>query len=602
MPASTPETNIRFFRSGGHKHDGVSSSLIDFSKYSIFDFSTDVSLNNTDSARESTRTNNQNRFNQYIANFISTQILAPAGIVLLENSVQGRHIGADEITAIQIAANTITANEIAVGTITADKLAINVVQVGQTISSNSFVANVSGWQIRSDGSAEFNNNVTVRGRIEASSGNFTGNINVGSSSTITNANINTTTITGGVISGGSININSGTFSVAANGLLTATNAIITGNITAGSGTTISNGAITNGSITGSTLTIGSGANVFKVASNGAHWSGNATFGTSAPFRVTQGGDLYAQAGQIGGWTLSSTSITGGSTTLYSNGRIDAGSTIIYANGYLSGTGANFVNTAVTSGGAGGFGVTTAGVVSIVNGALAGFALSTTNLTYGNVTIGGSIIVNDGLTGTGTYATQITGGSVNFKKGGVLRGTIYGETYTGLSTIYYNSDIAQYNADTFVWGDSTVTLLGTPTSSAFAGTPMHAASGLIYKYTSRREFKKDIVSLTDGISKVKQLNPVTYKVRYNENEPELKKYLMENHTQYGFIVEDILEVDRGLVVFDYYDDNPTIQDYDFSDENNFTATMYDTNGVISILTASVKELIAKVESLEARIGE
>ena len=95
MPKSTPETNIRFFRSGGHKHDGVSSSLIDFSKYSIFDFNTDVSLNNTDSARESTRTNNQNRFNKYIANFISTQILAPAGIVLLENSVQGRHIGAD---------------------------------------------------------------------------------------------------------------------------------------------------------------------------------------------------------------------------------------------------------------------------------------------------------------------------------------------------------------------------------------------------------------------------------------------------------------------------------------------------------------------------
>jgi hypothetical protein len=542
MPESTPESNIRFFRSGGHKHDGISSSLIDFSKYSIFDFNTDISLNNTDNARENIRINNQNRFDQYIANFISTQILAPAGIVLLENSVQGRHIGADEITAIQIAANTITANEIATGTITAtqiaantitaNELAINVVQVGSTISSNNYVLGTTGWQIRSNGSAEFNNNIIVRGQIEASSGNFSGNINAG-----------------------------GTFS---------------------------NGSISNGAITGGSLTIGTGDTVFKVASNGAHWSGNALYG-SAPFAVTANGTMTATAGVIGGWTLSSGSLSGGSTTLYSNG-------------YINATGANFVNTAVTSGGAGGFGLTTAGVVSIVNGALAGFTLSTTNLTYGNVTIGGSILVGDGTTGSGSYQTQIDGGSINFKKATTVRGTIYGESTIYGNTIFYNSNIAQFNASTFIFGSATATFLGTPTSSASAGTPLHAASGSIYKYTSRREFKKDIVSLTNGIAKVKELNPVTYKVRYNENESEIKKYLMENHIQYGFIVEDILEIDRGLVIFDYYDNNPTIQEYDFSDEKNFTATMYDTNGIISILTASVKELIAKVESLEARLGE
>jgi hypothetical protein len=582
MPSSTPESGIRFFRSGGHNHDGVSSSLIDFSKYSIFDFGTDVTTSNQDNARELSRTNNRNRFDQYIANFISTQILAPAGIVLLENSVQGRHIGADEITAIQIAANTITASEIAAGTITADKLAINVVQVGDTISSTGYVLGTTGWQIRSNGSAEFNNNIVVRGQIEASSGNFSGNINAGG--TFANGSISN-----GAITGGSISINGGVFSVASNGLLTATNAIITGNITAGSASTISGNAVTGGTISGTSLSIGSANTIFKVASNGAHWSGNANFG-SAPFAVTAGGTMTAQAGSIGGWTIATDSISGTNATLYSNG-------------YINATGANFVNTAITSGAAGaGFGVTTAGVVAIVNGALAGYSLSTSGMTFGNVSLAGSLIVGDGLTGSGAYTTQITGGSVNFKKGGVLRGTIYGETYLTSSTIFYNSDIAQYNASTFIFGSGTASFLGTPTSSAFAGTVMHAASGLIYKYTSRREFKKDITPIINGIEKIKLLNPVNYKLRYNQNDSELRKYLMECHTQYGFIVEDILEVDRDLVIFDYYDDDPAIQEYDFSDENNFTATMYDVNGVISILTASVKELIAKVESLEARIGE
>ena len=264
MPTSTSESVIRFFRSGGHKHDGISSSLIDYTKYSIFDFGTDVSTSGQDAARELTRENNQNRFNQYIANFISTQILAPAGIVLLENSVRGVHIGANEITANNIAANTITANEIAANTITASELAINVVQVGDTISSNNYVLGTTGWQIRSNGSAEFNNNIIVRGQIEATSGNFTGNINAG-----------------------------GTFA---------------------------NGSVSNGAITGGSLTIGTANNIFKVASNGSMWLGDASI-TLAPFSVTNAGVLNANSGTIGGWTLASTTLTGGNTTLYSNGYI-----------------------------------------------------------------------------------------------------------------------------------------------------------------------------------------------------------------------------------------------------------------------------------------
>ena len=66
------------------------------------------------------------------------------------------------------------------------------------IESNNFAAGQSGYRlIRDTGSAELNN-VTVRGRVEASSGSFRGSINA---ATITGGSINGATISGGTING-----------------------------------------------------------------------------------------------------------------------------------------------------------------------------------------------------------------------------------------------------------------------------------------------------------------------------------------------------------------------------------------------------------------
>jgi hypothetical protein len=572
MPSSTPESGIRFFRSGGHNHDGVSSSLIDSSKYSIFDFGTDVTTSNQDNARELSRTNNRNRFDQYIANFISTQILSPAGIVLLENSVQGRHIGADEITAIQIAANTITANE----------LAINVVQVGQTISSNSYVAGTTGWQIRSNGSAEFNNNIVVRGQIEASSGNFSGNINAGG--TFANGSISN-----GAITGGSISINGGVFSVASNGLLTATNAIITGNITAGSASTISGNAVTGGTISGTSLSIGSANTIFKVASNGAHWSGHANF-ASAPFSVTEGGTMTAEAGSIGGWDISSTSISAVATTLYSNGYIDA-------------TGANFVNTAITSGAAGaGFGVTTAGVVAIVNGALAGYTLSTAGMTYGGASLSDSLMVKLGQDGTLVQDSQI-----KFKYGNALVATLNGFTDTTYgSTLETDTNFwALSNCDRFqisAVGSNTLNFFLLSNIGSGSGTTLvRNTAGRVLNSSSRKILKENINSNNFGSELIKKLNPVTYNWRSHSLASNTEKYLKSLNTQYGFIVEEVETVDIGLVHYDYNLPLGREEDMDYTDPNNFSPSMYDPNGILSITVSALKEVLERLEVLENRQG-
>lgn len=548
MPAntSTSESAIRFFRSGGHKHDGVSSSLIDFSKYSIFDFGTDNTTSGQDAQRDITRQNNQNRFNQYIANFISTQILAPAGIELLENSVRGVHIGANEITANNIAANTITANEIASNTITAAELAINVVQVGDTISSSNYVLGTTGWQIRSNGSAEFNNNIIVRGQIEATSGNFTGNINAG-----------------------------GTFA---------------------------NGSVSNGAITGGSLTIGTDPNVFKVYSNGSMSLGDGTF-LSAPFRVTNGGALTAASGSIGGWTISSTTLSGGTTTLYSNGYIVAtgssftdaiqtGGRIVNGNnfgGYSSGD----FNTSIFQSYANGY-------IKSILGSVGGFTISSTNLVRGNMTIDGALVVKSGANGT-----IIQDNKIYFKYNNSVAATMegYQSTFNGLYTDVYLWTAANCNLFNII------PTVGANTNIRFTGIPIvtgvamvrNAASGQIGVASSLRALKENITPINIGTTLIKKLKPVTYNWRSNVLADETERYLKSINTQYGFIVEEIEEIDRGLVHYSYNlhlgeDDEP-----DFTDPKNFSPQMYDSNGILSIAVSAIKEILERLEVLESRQG-
>jgi len=547
MPANTSksESAIRFFRSGGHKHDGVSSSLIDFSKYSIFDFGTDNSTSGQDAQRDITRQNNQNRFNQYIANFISTQILAPAGIELLENSVRGVHIGANEITANNIAANTITANEIAANTITASELAINVVQVGDTISSNNYVLGSTGWQIRSNGSAEFNNNIIVRGQIEATSGNFTGTINAG-----------------------------GTFA---------------------------NGSVSNGAITGGSLTIGTDPNVFKVFSNGSMSLGNGTF-ASAPFRVTNAGALTASSGNIGGWTISSTTLSGGSTTLYSNGYIVAtgssftgpetsGGNTFNGNVYSGYTGN--ISNAVSQLYANGF-------IKNILGNIAGFTVSSSNFVKGNMTMDGALIIKSGNHGTIIQDNYIY---IKYNNGVAATMAGFNDATYGLSLQTDTNQWALINCDRVDISPSASSnlnfYLNSNIGSGTGTTLVINAAGRVQRSSSRRILKENINSINSGCELIKKLNPVTYNWRSHEFDSPIEKYFKSLNTQYGFIVEEVEEVDAGLINYTYDLPFKREQDIDFTDPNNFSPSMYDPNGILSITVSALKEILQRLEILEGK---
>jgi hypothetical protein len=134
---------------------------------------------------------------------------------------------------------------------------------GGTISIGSgnsiFKADSSGIYLGNSTFSSAPFRVTPQGSLVASNANITGTINA------TSGNISGDLITGGTISGTSIDINNGAFQVNSDGSLTATNADITGEINATSGS-ISGNLLVGGTISSTDIT---GVNISGVNIDGS---------------------------------------------------------------------------------------------------------------------------------------------------------------------------------------------------------------------------------------------------------------------------------------------------------------------------------------------
>jgi len=159
------EAGISFYPAGGHNHDGQSSSLLDFSKYSVWDWEWDF-ITSATPLRAGRQLEHYQSFVQTIGEVVSQSVLTPAGLTLLPGSLLGSTIAAGTLAATSLHANSITADQISAGAITGDLLNANVVLVNQVIQSNNYSPNVSGWAIFGNGDAEFAN-TSIRGTLTA---------------------------------------------------------------------------------------------------------------------------------------------------------------------------------------------------------------------------------------------------------------------------------------------------------------------------------------------------------------------------------------------------------------------------------------------------
>jgi hypothetical protein len=256
----TSETNIAFFSAGGHSHDGSNSSLIDTSKYSIFDF--DQGLIPTNSERAQAQQRNKINFEDNVKDILRT-----AGIELSENSINATQIIAGSITTTEIAANTITTNNLVSDILQSSNYSYT---SGVFSNAGTFIDLADGSIYSTNFAIDSSGNAYFTGDITGSSGTFSGTVSGGSvaGGTIDIGGSDSTSFhvdTSGNMWSGAATYASAPFRVSSSGALVASSATITGAINATSGTfsgnitssaTISGGTITGATLTTSTLSAG----------------------------------------------------------------------------------------------------------------------------------------------------------------------------------------------------------------------------------------------------------------------------------------------------------------------------------------------------------
>jgi len=260
-----------------------------------------------------------------------------------------------------IKTDTITGNQILAGSITADKIATDAIKSRNYISSGgtqgsflnlsdgSFTSPNLSWDSNGNLIAK---NANISGQITATKGSIAGWTIISDKMYTTGSGKYT-----GIGKYGSAyafwagatsndNGNSAVFKVSHTGKLTATDADITGTITA------TNGKIGRYDITSTYLMTNSGSNASGIGGNQAFWAG-AEDSNSAPFRVGYDGVLWAENAAIRGSIETGNLGDEGDTVVIMNGRIGIQGTSnnveIYSTGFKFGIDGDYYLESVSEG-------------------------------------------------------------------------------------------------------------------------------------------------------------------------------------------------------------------------------------------------------------
>lgn len=612
------ENAISFFGAGGHKHDGVSSTLISTDKYSLFDFNPGY---RGSQSRITIQQANQAALEEWVMNLVNTKVLAPAGLDLAPGILSGKTIRANTITATELQANTITADEIAANAVTANELAANLVLVNNVIRSNGYNGTIAannvitangtlGWAITSAGSAEFSNAI-IRGNVTANAGSIGGWAI--SSSTIT-AGSTTLSSTGAVTFGNTViasngQITNGGYTLSNTGVLTATGANINGTINASDGF-IGGININASEIQSNGFSAGSAG--FRIGANGNAEFNNVT--VRGKLETGFVGDLNVTGGDLVAGEEVGLGVGGEYVKIDASGKFIAYKYIstIYGD-YWVNVDINNTDAGITvRGTAGGADRTSSVTSSVVRAGL--YHESATNFWAGS---------GYGIKGRGTYT--YLGGDSDSISTGTMRvvnatalyddpsttstnklvcitsaGTL--QVYGGVANTYATSGhshsyseitskpslmplggatVSNFALTTSYGNDATDIMFETNRSSGgtalstrangyvsasqfpsiASGSTVVRSAGFLYFLSSTIKIKENIEYLnTPILDFVKKLKPVKYTMKRTDADTDYTYQLKQLDTQLGFIVEDIEEIQNELGV--------NLITYDSSDYGKF----------------------------------
>jgi hypothetical protein len=495
--------------------------------------------------------------------------------------------------------------------------------VGGAIKSPNYETGTTGWLINSDGSAEFGN-VTVRGTVTSS--NITGSsIAIGSTATNSfyvdssgnhwagnasrlsapfrvDANgdlfiggsaytagvaagdiykhiggANTTTISGGVITSGTINLSAGVNiqSAASGARINISSSGLFAYNAGGTNTVAINAdgsASFTGAISGSSFTNGS---TFAVSISGGLkidniLAGPSSIGGSPGIRILANGasanDLSASSGSIFLYAELSNSIRLGFTNSDESARK-----------YISAT----LATGLTSGSPGANGLPPTG--------------NAIRITTPDADDGGGGTTGIALGWDRTQSQSATDGK-RFKN-------------VGIGGLPHNVRALQVHGDILLNGDGNGDFFTTSISSTNSGTNDRSAflsdtAGLTFlcEAGSLRSLKDNIADIENAEDIIKSLRPRSFTWKPGQNDDQYSGSLKQLDTRFGFIAEEIQEAQPFLAVYkqtkEFREKYPNVTDEDI---NNLPLQYYRKDDIWAISMQALKNLINRVEYLESQLS-
>jgi hypothetical protein len=428
---------------------------------------------------------------------------------------------------------------------TSDSILVGTTTDGVSIGNTGIIgrkASVTTFSVSNTGDAIF------AGALSAATGTFSGSLSAATGSFAGSLSSATGTFSGSLSAAtgtfsGSLSAATGTFA----GSLSAATGSFTGNITGAANINITGSGIFGGATS-------SGGNTYAVVANSAYGAqgGIISYSTNA-FTGAMAG--YASGAAFGGYFDSS-----GSQAALACSRSGSGPALQ-------------VN----------------GPMTITNSTL----VSNLNAQYLNGNSSSAFLPVGGNAVSATYATSAGSASYASSAGSASYASSAGSaTYADYLGGYIASDWARIfptNSGVANAGGSGVNLLGS-TSTGIAGAYVGTSgSGNIVTWTvqtsspSDIRLKEEITNSDLGLDFVKQLRPVSYKLKAD---PKHQK-------GYGFIAQEVESLigDKSSLV--YHE-----PDWKVGDETGFKTIHYPS--YIAVLTKAIQELTAKVEALETKL--
>ena len=504
-----------------------------------------------------------------------------------------------EITASKIKAGTIGAHEIIL-TQPGTQTSYTPPSSTAVLRSSNYSAGTAGWLIRGDGLAEFND-LTVRSRLDIG-GDDASSFHVDNDGNMW-------------LGAGILNYSTAPFRVSNTGQLTASSVTITNPV-------VTTPNITGGSITGSTITIGSGENVFKADSNGIYL-GNETF-ASAEFRVTPAGALTATSADITGIVNASSGNIAGINML--TGRLYSGPNGNWANSntgfYLDSSGYfslkdKFYWNPDANGGAGQ--ATFTGALSGASGSVtSNFSIGTGCVIGGSLSVGDNVRVNNATADNSATVFKVRGNTsgadtskfiakfqnnaptdmLSIRDDGLVtvsqnlnvsgNVTVTGSINVGsvIGTTPFSGTV-ELNSAVYGSGIQSFTPASTNRFTLTLSSTAGANQYRIGTISSSIRFKQDISKMTFDAESYFKLQPSTFRWKEHVQEDLNADYDL------GFIAEEAQEL--GL-------DNLWFADSDGIPEGiAYERVPLILWSIVSQQHETIKDLYAKIESLEEKIG-